>query len=232
MKKNNIIFGILLILTALFIVFDSLGYFNTSIGPVKIIFTAILLIITIKGILKINFPMILFPIALICIIFSKELSLSSLTPWPILFIALLLSVGLSLIFGKNTFKFNALSHNNMSETIEQLDESTIKSSVSFGSSIKYINSDDFKSAYIEASFGSAKVYFDNAIIKDSTATITLEASFSSVELYVPKNWTIIQQVNNSFSGVDEKNNRGIKEDGPTVYLTGEISFSGVTIYYC
>lgn len=232
MKKNNIIFGILLILTALFIVFDSLGYFNTSIGPIKIIYTAILVIIAVKGIFKISFPMIFFPIALIGIIFAKELNITSLTPWPILFIALLLSIGLSLIFNKTPHKFTVGSLNNVSETIENLDESTIKCSVSFGSSIKYINSDDFKSAYIDTSFGSAKVYFDNAIIKDPTATIVIDASFSGIELYVPKNWTIVQQVNNSFSGIDEKNNRGVKEDGPTVYLTGESSFSGITIYYC
>lgn len=229
MKNKNLFWGILLVLTAIFIVFDSLGYFN-DIGIIKIIFTAILIGITIKGISHINFPLILFPLSFILILYSKELNISNLTPWPILFIALLLSIGLSLIFNKANCNPLFICGKVDDVIINEPDDSNINSFVSFGSTIKYINTDDFKSAYIKCSFGDSKVYFDNAIIKGDSATINLDVSFGGVEIYVPKNWNIIQQVNSSFAGIDEKKGRNY-EPGPSVILRGNISFSGITIIY-
>lgn len=229
MKNKNLFWGVLLILTAIFIVFDALGYFN-HIGIIKIVFTAILAGITVKGILNINFPLILFPISFICILYSSELGITSLTPWPILLTALLLSMGLSLIFNKPNYICKLGHHKNNTKIINESDSSAINCDVSFGSIVKYINTDDFKIANIDCSLGAAKIYFDNAIITGSSATINLDVSFGGVELYVPKNWNIIQKANVSFGGIDEKNKRGAGE-GPTVNLYGEINFSGVTIYY-
>ena len=73
-------------------------------------------------------------------------------------------------------------------------------------------------------------YFDKAHIQGDSAQIIVDVSFGSVELFVPKNWNIIKSADSSFGGIEEKNNNAVK-DGPTVYLEGDISFSGVTIYY-
>lgn len=229
MKNKNMFWGSLLILTAIFILLDSFGYFN-NIGIIKIAFTALLIGLTIKGIVKINFSMILFPLAFICILYASELNITDLTPWPILIIALLLSIGLSLIFNKphSMVKFHHFEKDE--RIINEADNSNIDCSVTFGSVVKYINTNDFRSATIDCSFGAAKVYFDNAVITEDSANIYLDVSFGGVELYVPQNWNIVQGVNCTCGGIEEKNNRKV-ENGPIVNLYGELSFSGVTIYY-
>lgn len=229
MKNKNIFWGLALILLAVFIILDAFGYF-AHIGIIKIIFTAILATLSIKGIFKVNFPLAIFPIAFLGILYSNELNIANLTPWPILFIALLFSIGLSLIFHKPNYHYHHHNHSEYNKVINEEDTSNVNCSVTFGSLVKYINTNDFTTANIECTFGSATVYFDNALIQGNSASINLEVSFSSLELYIPKNWNIVKATDCTFSGVEEKNNQN-NEKGPTVNLYGDVTFSGLTIYY-
>lgn len=101
---------------------------------------------------------------------------------------------------------------------------------SFASAVKYVDTDNFKSACLNCKFGAMKVYFDNAVIRDNSAQIELHVSFSGVELYVPAHWKIVNQLDSGFSGVEEQNQRR-PGDGPEVLLTGNVSFSGLEIIY-
>lgn len=234
MKKKKIFWGIILILAACLILLNGLGYFE-DIGVIKILFTCIFAGLTVKGIAKISFPLILFPIAFIGIMYSKQLGIDDLTPWPILLIALLLSIGLSLIFKKDFDKKHIkhfyFSNKNKTKEFKNKEDSSINFSVAFGSAIKYVNTNDFNNVNIECSFGGMKVYFDNAIITGNSANIDLDLAFGSVELYVPKDWNIIQQTDSSFGGVDYKNTANNTSTGPNVYINGEIAFAGLTIIY-
>lgn len=82
---------------------------------------------------------------------------------------------------------------------------------------------------IDSSFGLVKAYFDNAVIQ-SNATVQIDASFSGVELYIPKSWKVVNQIETSFAGVDEKN-QSESSGMPVLTIMGEASFSGVTIMY-
>jgi hypothetical protein len=50
-------------------------------------------------------------------------------------------------------------------------------------------------------------------------------------LYVPKNWNIIQDFNNSLGGVTEYGTKDLDENSPVVTITGGISLSGINITY-
>ena len=78
-----------------------------------------------------------------------------------------------------------------------------------------------------------EVYFDNAtIINGEEAVINIHASFCGLEIYVPKEWEIINQAHVSFGAIEEKTkNRNIVNKEKTVILTGEASFCGVEIIY-
>lgn len=114
--------------------------------------------------------------------------------------------------------------------IDEEDGNRISFDTSFGASIKYVNTDDFQSASLDCSFGSMKVYFDNAMMQQPQATIYLDASFSGVELYIPKSWAMINKVHAAFGAVEEKN-QNVPDGVHSVILTGECNFSGVTIIY-
>jgi hypothetical protein len=76
-----------------------------------------------------------------------------------------------------------------------------------------------------------KVYFDNAHITADAAEITLRLSFSAIEIFLPKGWRIVDNIQRSFSGIEEKNRNAPEKDAPVVTINGEVSFSGVTILY-
>ena len=227
MKKNNIFWGSLFILTAILIILDSFGYLY-DIGTLSIVFTCLFSAIAIKGIFSKSITLVIFPLSFIVAIFREKIGIDA-SIFMILLVALLLTIGLKLIFSKkapNSVK-KSLNFEKIKET---LDENCINYSVSFGSAIKYVNTNDFRNVDIDCSFGSAKVYFDNAVITENSAKINIDVSFGSVELFIPKNWHIVNNIENTLSSIIEKTQNS-SENGPTVYLYGDATFSSINIYY-
>lgn len=240
MKKNKshfvskIFWGLFFILSGLLIIVNQLGYF-TQINILSLVFTILLIAIIIKSIFHRFFGGIFFPLAMIGIIYAEALEITSITPWPILITAFFLSIGFSIMFHKkNRFSlFYNHSHDNhehFDTIINENDDSIVETHVSFGSSIKYVNSNNLKRANFSCSFGALKIYFDNTILDENGAEIHLNASFSGVELYIPKNWTVVFSASTNLAGIDEKN-RSTPDGKNTVTLIGDISLSGVEIIY-
>lgn len=232
MKKERIFWGVFFILGAVFILAAGLGLIQ-GIGVWSLIWTVFFAAILIKSLIKIRFFGIFFSLAFLGIIYAQPLGISGIVPWPVLGAALLISIGCSMIFPKkNRFVYH-VGHDrseHFDKIINEPDSDTVNYSISFGSSIKYINTDDFKSAALECSFGALKVYFDNAVMQGPEACVYLDNSFGGVELYIPKSWKVVSQIDNSFGGVDEKG-RSMPEGLHTLYIKGDNSFGGITIVY-
>ncbi|NSA04661.1 putative membrane protein [Clostridium beijerinckii] len=185
-----------------------------------------------KSIPNLNFSGILFPIAFICIIYARQLGITAITPWTVLMAALFGSIGLSMIFHKHV---NWIHHNHVHEDykfekIDIEDEGNIIFRNSFGACIKYINTNEFEQADLNCSFGAMKVYFDNAVMSSENAIVRVNASFSGVELYIPRTWKVDNKTNVFLGSVDEKN-RNNERSTNTLTLVGDVSFSGVEIIY-
>ena len=231
MKKDSIFWGVLFILAGIFMIISKLGYFP-NINVFSLLLTVFLVVVIVKSLRPINFAGILFPIAFICIIYDKQLGITNITPWTVLIAALLGSSGLSMIFHKYT-KWVNTKHNCEDYKFEKIDvedESNVRFKTSFGASIKYINTDKFEQADFNCSFGAMKVYFDKAIMSKNNAIVRINASFSGIELYVPKTWNIDDKTNVSLGSVSEKN-RNDQITTNTLTLVGDITFSGVEIIY-
>ena len=224
MKKENVFWGILLILASLGLVLNKLGFF-VGINAFSIMVTIFLVGVIIKSIKSIEFGGILFPIAFICILYDDQLGITAITPWTVLIAAALGTAGLHMIFHKSHHERHRklLTDGNVINGKADIDSS-------FGSTIKYIKSEEFEFTSVDLSFASAKIYFDNTPLKNGKGEIYLDLSFSGVELYVPRRWTVVDKTENSFSGVKE-NNLGEKTEENVLTLVGELSFSGVTINY-
>lgn len=231
MKKESVFWGVLLILGGIFLIISKLRYFP-SVNVFSLLLTVLLVVIIVKSLPRFNFGGVLFPIAFICIIYDKQLGLTAITPWTVLIAALLGSIGLSMIFHKHikwgNTTFNCEDYK--FEKIDVEDESHVKFKNSFGASIKYINTDNFEHAEFNCSFGNMKVYFDNAIMSKDNAIVRINASFSGIELYIPKTWNIDDKTNVSLGAISEKN-RNNQITTNTLTLVGDINFSGVEIIY-
>lgn len=231
MKKERIFWGVLFILIGIFLIISKLGYFP-NVNVFSLLLTAFLVVVIVKSLLRLNFVGVLFPIAFICIIYDKQLGITNITPWTVLIVALLGSIGLSMIFHKPTKWVNMKCdyEDYKFEKIDVEDESHVRFKSSFSGSTKYINTDNFEQADFMCSFGALKVYFDNATMSNNNAIIRINASFSGVELYIPKNWKIENKTNVFLAAIDEKN-RNNEITTNTLTLVGDIKFSGVEIIY-
>ena len=153
-------------------------------------------------------------------------------------VAALLSIAFSILFHRRWHSDCQCrpSHHNFDKNeriIDHPDDGNTRVGVNFGSTIKYVNSDNFKRATLDGHFGSIKVYFDNAKIQGKSATIEINGSFSGFELYVPREWSVVNNLSQNLAGVDEKNPRRAIDlkDEKTVTLVGSLSLSGVEIIY-
>ena len=183
--------------------------------------------VLIKSIWHLSYTGILFSVAFILIIYSEQLGISSITPWPILFAALFGSIGLSIIFGNHYH--HGFCHRR-EFTKEELNNNIVDIRISFGASSKYVNTKELEKVNIYCNCCGAQVYFDNADIKGDSATINLDVSLSGTEIYIPRNWRVENKADVSLGAIEEKGRPNDITD-KTIILTGRVSLSGVEIIY-
>lgn len=227
MKKERIFWGLFFILGAVAVIVSKLGFFG-DIGLWTVFLTVLLVALLIKSVPCRSYSGILFSIAFLCILYAKPLGITAITPWTVLGAALLGSIGCALLF-RPWRRYKCYHHDENFET-ETIEGDCIHLNTTFASSVKFINSEDFKRAHVSCSFAGLKVYFDHAVIQGDEAVVELDASFCGVELFIPKEWRVETQISTSFGGVEEKN-RNISTGSPILRLVGHCSFGGVTIIY-
>lgn len=235
MKLKNLFWGLFFIVASCLVIVNQLGYL-TGINVFSLIATIFLVAIIIKSATHLNFAGVLFSFAFLGILYAEPLGIQNLVPWPILAAALFASIGLSIIFHKSILRHHShcyeevdFNKEHFDQIINTPDDNTVACKVSFGSAIKYVNTNNFEKAFFDCSFGAMKIYFDGAQIQGEQAEIFLNTSFSGVEIYLPRNWKVIDNINSSLAGV-EVIDRSLNPD-KTIILKGKASFSGVDIKY-
>lgn len=252
-NTKNIFWGIFFVCVAVVILISQLGYLG-EFSLFSIIISLLLIPVFVTSLVKLNFYGIFFSAATVLIINSKSLGIEKITPWPVLIAALFASIGLSLIFKRRRFnkykknqyyqnyhhgqnyvnttatEANSESNNSINEEFETTQSSNVESKTSFSAKTQYISSKDFKSGYFSVNFGGLKVYFDGADLKDNIADITLEVNFAGVELFIPKEWKIVNNVSSAIGGVNEKNTN-IGNINKVLRINGSITFGGIEITY-
>ena len=256
MRFKNAFWGFFFVFAAVLVIVHQLGYLN-GIDFFSLVLMVLLAPIVIKSIVRLNFYGILLPLAMFIAIFRVPLGIF-ITPGSILFAAVLLSVGLSLMFHRRNFwgfYYNGNCRNgrcheahyegtqcnyedarnndeNFSLRVESLDENEVEFAESFGSSSKYINSQSLQKANFSCSFGALKIYFDNAKLHPDGAVVCFDCKFSGVEMYVPREWHVKISVSATLGGVSEKNRpKAQSAEVPELTLEGNVSFGGIEIIY-
>lgn len=232
---NKIFLGLCFLVGAIALICNRLGYFNPGrdINVITVLISILLVWLFIRGICHVSFPMILFPLAFLAILYDELLGITALTPWTVLGSALLGSIGLSLLFPKH-HHFQEHHHSKYidagSKIFDDPDDEVIHHSNTFGASIKYINTDSFLKGSFDTTFGEMKVYFDNATLKNGIGEVNIDVSFGSITLYIPHTWHVEDHVKCSFG--DFKNISGSDNtDSPVLRVYGEVAFGDAKIIY-
>lgn len=148
MGKKRFFWGVFLLLAGAYLVISKLGYVPV-VGPFSIIFTIACIAIIVASIPKLEFGGILFPLAIIGIIYDEPLHITTLTPWTILLVALLGTIGLTLIFSpikkklKKKHSCSGECHKDFSKVKgEEVNGEKIWLRSNFGGLLRYITSDN------------------------------------------------------------------------------------------
>lgn len=170
MKRKNIFWGIALIAIAVIWIITKLDIFpGVQFG--KIAFTLLWAAWLVKGILDRGFFSIFMSIAFLGIVWQHELKIESITPWPVVGSAILLSIGFSLIFGnKERRNWKKACKKGYDEkdgygnfTSSHAEGENIVHVTKFSGAEKYIDSKNLKSVEIINKFGGCEIYMDKAV---------------------------------------------------------------------
>ena len=244
MKRKNIFWGVSLIAIAIFIVVYQMGLISNEISIWSIVLGILFGCALIEGIISLSFGGIFFSLAFLWALFGEAIGLPGASIWILLLAALLLTIGFSTIFPKKKKEhewkehmesmhqtFDTCGAREVNENGEQTEASgNVSCYNKFGATTKYVTSSNFVSATLENHFGEMIVYFDNARIVGEDADIYVKASFGSVQLYLPREWRVENNINVTMGEVSEKNQS--KSTGtPVVRLNGDVSLGDLKITY-
>lgn len=237
--RRNWFWGTFFLVGAVLLVVGQLGILPYKFGFWQLLFAIFLVAMTVANVAHRNIGGSIFSLAFLAIVFAKPLGIAALVPWTILGAALLLTIGLSLIFGHHDFfKVEYHTHDWHHEHVAghdrvdkmTTDESDVVVDVNMGNSIRYLQSQDFQRADVHVRMGNAKLYFDDVQLNPAGAVVNLDASLGGVELYFPASWNVKLNVDPSLGGVEVKG-RQPATTGPLVTVQGRVSLSGLTVVY-
>lgn len=246
MKKFNytrFIWGFGFLAAAVYLILSQLDIINFSIGIWAIIWTVVFLITLILSLRNTNIFGSVFSVAFLLMVYAKPLHISVLVPWTLLFAALLISIGLSIVFknkiksiyyinGKRVYKNSkeyVNSENEFSNKAVTDESDHVVISQKLSSISKKIKSQNLKSISIDSSLGSVDVYLSEAQAAGDVVSMSLNSSFGNIVIYVPLTWQIRDNIENVFGQVEilGQSNGG----GSTLDISGKNSFGKVTIKY-
>ena len=98
----------------------------------------------------------------------------------------------------------------------------------FSSVDKRISSKNFQGGKISCSFGSCELDLTQADFEE-TATIDISINFGSVEIMLPSNWTVQNELATVVSAVDDVRMKTAADFEKTLVLKGSVSFGSIEI---
>ncbi|KRK98708.1 hypothetical protein FD04_GL000444 [Secundilactobacillus odoratitofui DSM 19909 = JCM 15043] len=250
MRSRNWFWGTFFILGAILLGVSQMGLISYHLGFWTVIATLVLAGALIQSLIMLSIGGTVFSVAFLSILYAGPLGIAKLAPWTILGIAILLTIGLSIIFfrprhnwwlkqmknaGKGHHHWHGGPHANGFHHGGMVDTETVSSDATqvdiesrMSNSIRYVQGDDIEQVNIVSDMSGVKVYFEHADLVDD-AVINVNARLSGIELYIPREWHIVNEIGAMLSGVQDYGEDTVITK--TIYLRGQASLSGLNIRY-
>ncbi|QIL50171.1 hypothetical protein G7084_01825 [Weissella coleopterorum] len=265
MKKTNWFWGSFFIIAAAFLIATQIGWLSFQMPLVTVTFAIILIALLVSNLMYRSIGGSIITLTGLAMLFNRQLGIQALMPWTIIGVALLLLIGLKLIFGSRNrwyhydwhqvqtdqFYHSSPHHSfdqsadrplhadqasNSTNASAEFEEgttdsgsTTINITTTMGNNIRYLQEPNVNKINLHNYMGDTKVYFDQLANVDQIELI-LDNSLGSVNLYLPGNWQITNELNSFLSALDE---RGIRRqaDGPQLVIRGRVYLGNVVIHY-
>ncbi len=247
-SASKILRGIVFVLAAVFLLVSQMGLIpELNIGFWSILWTMVSAYILIKGIINFQFSGIFFGLAFLAIIYDEFLGIEALTPWPVLGAALLLSIGMHMLFPHRKHKHLvnvayytgrdgediAVSREggaDIEEHFQEADGECLNFTQVFQSATKYINSRNLSCVNMECVFSSMNIYFNDAETAGGRAMLNIDNVFGTTNLYVPATWTVHDSADNVFASINYKG-KSCPDGKNHLEINADNVFGSINIYF-
>jgi len=147
-----------------------------------------------------------------------------------LFPIILILIGLSIVFKPRKNFFNNPNPTIGTKESYTNDANSLNIDITFGGRKEYVTSKNFKGGTISTTFGGCELNLMQADTTEEAIVLDLKVSFGGLELIVPSHWQIKNEINPSFSNVeDERMQTPNVEQKKLLILRGSVSFGSVEI---
>lgn len=242
-KVSRIFWGVFFIACAGFVVLNQMGIWTYKLGFWAIVGSIIFLLTLIDGLINRRITESIFSIAFLLMIYAQPLHITRLVPWTILLAALLVSIGLGVIF-RNRFhtivyankkikdfrnKREDFSNNLFTDTVNKEKGAHISISQTMSDTSRYVHSKALEDIQVKAKMSDVNIYLDDAKAAGDQVDLLLDLTMSDLVVYLPLSWEVDNQMSGGFSDLEiaGSSNGG----GPVLRLSGHASMSDVKIKY-
>lgn len=247
MKKGRWFWGSFALIGAAILLGSQLGWFTYSYSPWTLIFTLFLAATFITSLVSLWISGVVFSLAALSIVYASALGIAHISVWMIILIAILVNIGLSLIFhpwiakhhrkqmmsyhhGSHYFEENIHSRHFNAHTNEDTD-TALYFVDKVTSSTRYLHNKQLEQVTFEVSLGDLKAYFDDVVPAQSDLVVNLNVSMGQAELFIPKDWQVSNELEYTMGTVDVPDSIISDVEGITVHLRGQVSFGQVNVHY-
>ena len=243
---GNVFWGVILLVLAALIVLNQMGVFFITFRIWDIVLAVIALKLFISTFVHGKASTLPIAAALIYIVLRNQGLVPDVPIGTIAAVTALSSIGLSFLFpGRRRWRKYRYGHigafsgssgtwdENKSESCDEIstdNNPTIR--ISFGSASRYLYADALESANLSCNFGGMEIYFDQVQLHQNGATVYVDCKFGGIDLFVPRHWNVVEQVESSFGGTDvSRRLEPLQEGAPTLTIVGDVAFGGIDIHY-
>ena len=237
----RVLWGLFFLVAAGGIAAEMFDWLTFSINIWWLVLAIFLIAMMIASIAALNWFGFFVPVACIVTIMNYQTdwlgrSLSGQEIGGVFMIAVLLSIAFSILFHRRGgCKARDWVDSNGAcfarKVASSDDDSEIVIVARLGEAVRYIESNKLEKVSIDCVMSNVKVYFNNAVLVGDELSIDVRGTMSGVEMYIPRHWRLVNDMNMTAGNVDEKNRAEWTADSPVVRLTGNASLSGVEIIY-
>ena len=230
--KRKYLWGIVFVLAAIALVVVKVTY--TEIDFWSLFFSIVFLAGFIGGLVELDWGRTLFSAAIFIIINDEFLHMEQFTPWTVLGVALLGTIGLGLLFpgkkkkrkaGVFVYEWTALDEETMVSDAEVVEKKVV-----CGNATEYIQSQDLREVNLKCVCGEASIYLHQATLANNRAKINVHLVMGEAHVYVPEDWTVVTDVSCVLGGED--NPIGVMTKGENkILIDGKVVLGEIHVHY-